>query len=152
MADASVSRPIAASPDVVWGLVSDVTRMGEWSPETTRGVWLKGVTGPAVGARFKGENELGKKSWSTTCEVVECEPGKSFCFRVLGGPFGVALWEYRIEPTDDGCVVTEDWTDDRGWLIRTAGKAMSGVAHDAEWTRNGMEQTLERLAAVAEAS
>lgn len=151
MPDVSASRSISADADRVWSLVSDVTRMGEWSPETTRGTWVKGATGPSVGARFKGENELGKKSWATTCEVVETEPGRSFCFRVLGGPFGVALWEYRIEPTDDGCVVTEHWTDNRGWLIKTAGKAMTGVEHDAEWTRTGMEQTLERLAAVAEA-
>ncbi len=152
MADASVSRSIAASPDVVWGLVSDVTRMGEWSPETTRGVWLKGATGPVVGARFKGENELGKKSWATVCEVVECEPGRSFCFRVKGGPLGVALWEYHIEPEGDGCVVEERWTDERGWLVRTTGKMISGVEHDAAWNTKGMEQTLERLAAVAEAS
>ncbi len=122
MADASVSRSIAASPDVVWGLVSDVTRMGEWSPETTRGVWLKGATGPA------------------------------FCFRVKGGPLGVALWEYHIEPEGDGCVVEERWTDERGWLVRTTGKMISGVEHDAAWNTKGMEQTLERLAAVAEAS
>ncbi|MDE0805452.1 MAG: SRPBCC family protein [Acidimicrobiales bacterium] len=151
MPDVSASRSISADADRVWSLISDVTRMGEWSPETTRGTWVKGATGPTVGARFKGENELGKKSWATTCEVVDADPGRSFCFRVLGGPFGVALWVYRIEPTDDGCVVTEHWTDNRGWLVRTAGKAMTGVAHDAEWTRKGMEQTLERLAAVAEA-
>lgn len=76
MADVTVSRRIAASPDLVWSLVSDVTRMGEWSPETERGVWLKGATGPTVGARFKGENQLGKKSWATVCEVVDAEPGR----------------------------------------------------------------------------
>lgn len=152
MSDTSVSRTIAADPHLVWSLISDVTRMGEWSPETTRGVWLKGANGPSVGARFKGENELGKKSWATVCEVVDAEPGRSFCFRVKGGPLGVALWEYRIEPTDGGCVVTEHWTDERGWLVRTSGKLISGVDHDADWNRKGMEETLERLAAAAEAA
>ncbi|MFN5603404.1 MAG: SRPBCC family protein, partial [Actinomycetes bacterium] len=28
-----VSKEITASPDVVWSMVSDLTRMGEWSPE-----------------------------------------------------------------------------------------------------------------------
>lgn len=135
----------------MWSLVSDVTRMGEWSPETRRGVWLKDASGPAVGARFRGENEFGKKSWSTTCEVVEAEPGKSFCFRVKGGPLGVALWEYRFEPAPEGCVVEESWTDERGWFVKKTGKLMAGVEHDAAWNRKGMEQTLERLAAVAEA-
>jgi hypothetical protein len=147
----SVRRSIDANADHVWSLISDVTRMGEWSPETTRGVWVRGASAPAVGARFKGENELGKKSWATACEVVECEPGRSFCFRVTGGPLDVALWEYHLEPDGDGCVVEERWTDERGWLVRTSGKWISGVEHDADWNRTGMEQTLERLAAVAEA-
>jgi len=30
---ASVNLHIDASPDQVWGLVSDITRMGEYSPE-----------------------------------------------------------------------------------------------------------------------
>ena len=38
----------------VWSLVSDVTRMGAWSPELEAAAWLDGATGPAVGARFKG--------------------------------------------------------------------------------------------------
>ncbi|HAS09465.1 MAG TPA: SRPBCC family protein, partial [Acidimicrobiaceae bacterium] len=54
MSDVSVSREIAAPPQRVWELISDITRMGEWSPETTGGKWLKGATGPAVGARFRG--------------------------------------------------------------------------------------------------
>ncbi|WP_436794251.1 SRPBCC family protein [Actinospongicola halichondriae] len=151
MSHVSVSRRINADPHTVWALVSDVGRMGEWSPETTRGVWLKGATDPAIGARFKGENELGKKSWTTACTVVEAEPGRSFCFRVASGPLGVALWEYRIEPDGDGCIVEEHWTDERSWLVKRAGKVVSGVDHDAEWTRAGMEQTLAGLAAVAEA-
>lgn len=149
---ASVSRTIAADPQTVYDLVSDVTRMGEWSPETTRGEWLKGATGPSVGARFRGRNRLGEKSWATTCEVVEADPGRAFSFRVTGGPLGVALWEYRIEPADEGCVVTERWTDERGWLVRTSGRWVSGVDHDAEWNRQGMAETLDRLAAVAESS
>ena len=29
------------------------------------GAWIKGATGPAVGAKFKGRNRLGSKKWST---------------------------------------------------------------------------------------
>ena len=46
-----VSTEIAAAPETVYALVSDITRMGEWSPETVRAVWTRGATGPAVGAR-----------------------------------------------------------------------------------------------------
>jgi hypothetical protein len=47
---------IDAKPAELYDLVTDVTRMGEWSPECVRCVWLDGATGPAVGARFRGSN------------------------------------------------------------------------------------------------
>ena len=57
----SVTRDIAASPAKVWEMLSDLPRMGEWSPENTGGKWVRGATGPAVGARFVGSNRNGKK-------------------------------------------------------------------------------------------
>ena len=43
-----------APPEKVWELVSDVTRIGEFSPETFEARWTRGSTGPEVGAYFKG--------------------------------------------------------------------------------------------------
>ncbi len=42
-----------APPAVVWGIVSDVTRTPELSPEISSWRWLRSTTGPAVGARFE---------------------------------------------------------------------------------------------------
>jgi hypothetical protein len=50
----SVTVHMDASPDRVWELVSDVTRVGEFSPETFEAEWLGGASGPEVGARFRG--------------------------------------------------------------------------------------------------
>lgn len=50
---------IEAPPDKVFQLVSDVTRMGEWSPECRRCRWLDGVSSPVVGTRFRGQNRRG---------------------------------------------------------------------------------------------
>lgn len=55
----SVSREIAAGPESVWMVLSDVPRMGEFSPENTGGSWIGGATGAAVGARFEGTNSNG---------------------------------------------------------------------------------------------
>lgn len=151
MADITVSREIAAPAEHVWGLVSDITRMGEWSPEATGGTWLKGASGPAVGARFKGTNEAGGKKWSTTCEVTECEPGERFTFRVTGGPFKVATWSYGFEPTGSGTRVTESWTDERHPVMAKLFGRITGVHDRLTHNQANMAQTLESLERAATA-
>ena len=66
MPDVEVTRIFAAKPEAVWSLVSDPTRMGEWSPENTGAEWIKGADGPAVGAKFRGSNARGRMKWKTT--------------------------------------------------------------------------------------
>jgi len=145
-----VERVIRADPGAVYAMVTDIERMGEWSPETETCEWTKGATGPAVGASFKGKNRNGKKKWSTNCKVVAADPGRAFAFDVTAGPFKIARWAYTFEPTPSGCRVTETWTDQRGRIATWAGKPASGVADRASHNRAGMEHTLDQLAAAAE--
>jgi uncharacterized protein YndB with AHSA1/START domain len=147
----TVEREINAPPEKVWELVSDLPRMGEWSPENTGAKWVKGATGPAVGARFRGRNQQGWRRWSTTGEVVACEPGRLFAFDITAGPLPVARWTYRLEPTAAGCRVTEQWDDHRKPFMHKLGWAASGVSDRTTYNRQSMEQTLENLAAAAEA-
>jgi uncharacterized protein YndB with AHSA1/START domain len=148
----SVSREISAPAAQVCAMVSDVTRMGEWSPENQGAKWLGGATGPKPGAKFRGTNRNGKKKWTTLGTVVDTEPGRRFSFRVTSKGLKVAEWVYTFEPTANGCRVTETWIDQRGWLVATLGKPVSGVADRAEHNRAGMERTLEGLSKVAEHS
>jgi Polyketide cyclase / dehydrase and lipid transport len=156
MADAestvSVTRAVNAPAEHAWALVSDVTRMGEWSPETTAAEWLGGATGPAHGAKFRGSNRNGAKSWKSVATIVDATPGRAFAFRVKAMGFDVAEWRYTFEPTPTGCVVTECWTDRRGALLRVMSPRATGVADRAEHNRGGMEKTLERLATAAEST
>jgi len=148
----SVTREIGAPAERVWAMVADVTRMGEWSPENQGGEWQGGATGPAPGASFVGKNVNGKKQWATVATVVDADPGRRFAFRVKAKGFKVAEWRYEFEPTATGCRVTETWIDQRGSIARVLGKPVSGVDDRAAHNRAGMEQTLERLAAVAEST
>ena len=150
----AVEQVVAAPPERVWDLISDVTRMGDWSPEAIGGTWVKGASRPAVGAKFKGRNKHGKRSWSTSCTVTDAEPGRCFGFDVDAGPLGVANWSYTIDPNPDGasCTVTETWTDRRGMLITKLGGVLTGVSDRATHNRSTMEQTLAALAKAAEAS
>jgi hypothetical protein len=54
---------MAASPEHVWSLVSDVTNIGRFSPETFEAEWLDGKTGPAEGVRFRGHVRRNGKKW-----------------------------------------------------------------------------------------
>lgn len=146
----SVSRDINAPAEQVWAMISDVTRMGEWSPEAVGATWLKGASGPTPGAKFKGSNQNGKKKWSTISTIVDADPGKAFSFRVTAVGLKVAEWRYAFEPTATGCRVTETWIDQRGKIVAQLGKPASGVGDRLTHNRAGMETTLERLAAAAE--
>lgn len=146
----SVTVHVAASPEAVWALVSDVTRIGEFSPETFEAEWLDGATGPAVGARFRGHvkrNGKGPTYW-TTCTVTVCEPGRAFAFAVGPGTKAVNTWRYELVPAGGGTEVTESFALAKTPLLRLYWFLLG-------WTRGrtnqkGMETTLQRIKAVLE--
>src|SRR3954469_24242902 len=97
MSDAEAMTTIAADPVKVYHLVTDLPRMGEWSPENTGGKWIGGGPGGGGGARFRGTNKRGPLRWSTTCEVTEATPGKRFAFDVTYGPITISHWDYTFD-------------------------------------------------------
>jgi uncharacterized protein YndB with AHSA1/START domain len=145
-----VSLRIAAPPERLYEIVTDIANMGQLSPECIGGKWLGGATGPAVGARFKGTNKRGIARWSTKNEVVEAEPGRAFAFETQQSG---TRWTYRFEPDGDGTVVTESRA---AWRSRPlvakvfSVLALGGVADHDDEMRDGMRATLERLKAIAE--
>jgi uncharacterized protein YndB with AHSA1/START domain len=141
-----VSREISASADAVWPLVSDLTRMGEWSPENQGGEWIKGATGPAVGALFKGRNSNGKRSWSTTVKVIEFDPPKRMAFALMVGKSAWCDWVWEVAPSANGCTVTHSWIDRRSKLANWLGGKVSGVTDRAAHNRANMERTIDALA------
>ena len=142
-----VTKEVNASPETVFALVSDLTRMGEWSPENQGGQWVKGATGPGVGAHFKGRNSNGKKSWGTMVKVFEFVPGNKIVFALMVGPSRWCDWVWEVAPSANGSLVTHSWIDRRSKFSNTLGRLVSGVADRSEHNRKNMEVTLEALAA-----
>lgn len=58
----------------VWAVVSDVTRVGEWSHECVGASWLGDAHQAQPGARFRGRNRSGLFRWGRICEIVSAEP------------------------------------------------------------------------------
>src|SRR3569833_518846 len=108
----SVTVHMAAAPDEVWALISDVTKIGEYSPETFEAEWLDGATGPANGVKFRGHvkrNGRGPVYW-TKCRITESEPGRTFEFAVQGPKDKpINTWRYELVPSGDGTDVTESF-------------------------------------------
>ena len=115
--------------------------MGDWSPETTSAEWVDGATAPAVGVKFKGTNKMGFYKWSTTPTITECEPGKLFAFDAGG-----TIWRYSFTESNGGVSVTESFrVESTLSKIYTIGPRRNSLI-------KGMQKTLERLKAAAEAS
>jgi hypothetical protein len=141
---------ISAPPGTLYDMVSDITRMGEWSPECTGGAWDDGA-GPWVGGWFVGQNRAGDFEWETRSEVVVAEPGHEFVFVVGGGAAGDVRWGYRFEPVGGATRVEESW------MVRSLSSYMADRSDDELLAirasrHEGMEQTLANLKRVAEAA
>jgi uncharacterized protein YndB with AHSA1/START domain len=143
---------IRADAGRVWSMVSDVRRMGEWSPETEQAEWIDGATGPAVGARFKGHNRKGRTRWSTTCEVIASEPGRTFAFAVGKVAKPETVWRYRFDPVADGVQVTESFelTKPLGFGSRLVTRVTTGVKDRPADMEEGVRATLAALKRAAE--
>ena len=146
----STSIDVAADPTTVWRMVADVTRMGEWSDETTACTWTKGATGPTLGATFTGRNRRGWHRWSTRCTVTAAAKGDVFAFLVSSVGLPVATWKYDMVASGTGCTVTETWTDHRPLVVKLAGRAMTGRPHMADDNLVSMRATLAALKVAAE--
>jgi uncharacterized protein YndB with AHSA1/START domain len=145
-----IFRDIAASPEDVYGAISDVTRMGEWSQECYACEWHEGFDGPVVGATFDGHNRYGDHQWTTQGKIIEAEPGRVFAFECSMMDFHYSTWGYRIEPTESGCRVTE-WSEDlRPESALEYSKRVSGIDDREGRNHETISLTLERLAAALE--
>lgn len=101
----SDSVHVEATPAQVYGLVSDITRMGEWSPVCT-GCWWDEGDGPSVGAQFTGRNEVPGRTWETRSTVVVAEPEREFAWEVGDG---FVRWGYAFAASETGTELTESW-------------------------------------------
>jgi len=142
---------IDAGPEAVYDLVSDITNMGRWSPETYKCEWLDGCTGPRVEARFKGWNKdsLGPipLRWSTVCTVRTAARGEEFAFQVRDSG---ATWTYRFEANGTGTHLVETREDGPKPVLAKVFNAV--VPRRDEKLREGMRETLARIKAAAEGS
>ena len=141
---------ILSPPSSVFRLVSDITRMGEWSPECRRCEWLDEDAGASVGARFRGYNQRGWLKWQMNCTVSAFEPDRVFAFEV-SRPSGQpqTRWRYELEPTEGGSILTESF--EVMWYNNIVTRLFyGGPQHRLAQLEDGVRQTLARIKVAAE--
>jgi uncharacterized protein YndB with AHSA1/START domain len=137
--DAPVSR--------VWALVSDLSRMPQWSPQSRR---MKVFGALRPGARTVNLNRRKFLFWPTTSRITEVIPEKKLAFRVDQNG---AIWSYDLEPTDTGTRLTESRHAENGVKPvsnMTVNAFMGGVPSFECELVEGMNQSLARIKAAAE--
>lgn len=150
MKPGSTQIVVEAPQEVVYQLVSDLTRMGEYSPECYRCRWLDGATGPGVGVRFRGSSKFRGFRWSRTGRITRMEPPSLFQFETLPDAIfhDATRWTYRFEPVQGGTRVIESYElIQPGWLATV----FDLVTRKPDAMVPGMQRTLERIKQAAEA-
>lgn len=112
--EGTVSLFIAGSPQELYDIVADVTRIGERSPECRTCAWLPGPPPATPGARFRGRNRSGRWHWSRVCEVVTADPGVEFAYRTIPERLDrtrhdSTTWSYTFTPEGRGTRVTHSY-------------------------------------------
>lgn len=101
----------AASPEAIWAVVSDVTRVGEWSHECQGADWVDGATSARPGARFRGKNRIGIRAWSRSNEVLTADAPRVLSWRTVPAPFfpDSTVWTITLEPTGAGTRIVQEY-------------------------------------------
>jgi hypothetical protein len=152
-----VTIEVAAAPERVWELVSDIAVIARLSRETKSVEWVDGAAGPAVGHRFRGVNEHeAAGQWTTESTVVVCDAPRAFQWDVGAAQAPAASWGYELQAVPAG-------TRLRGWgrlgpgpsnltkvIEKFPDKEERIVARRLEEFQAGVAKTLAGIKALAE--
>ena len=138
---------IDAPVSKVWQLVSDLSRMPQWSPQCRV---MKALGPLRQGATTINLNRRGRMYWPTTSVVTEVIPEKKLAFRV---PINRTIWSYELEPTESGTRLVESRHAENGTTAfsnMSINAMMGGVPSFERELVDGMNATLSRIKAAAE--
>jgi hypothetical protein len=146
-----VELDIEASADALYAMISDLPRIGAWSPECESVDWEGDVSAVVEGATFIGHNAVGpgrRIRYKRHGRVLVADPGREFAFITDEGGRESTAWRYQFEPRGDNrTLVTESY--EVRW-IPTWARILDVPTNRHKELVNGMRTTLQRLKAAAE--
>ena len=142
-AQIDIDAPVAK----VWALVSDLSRMPQWSPQCRL---MKSLGPLRQGTRTINLNRRNNMFWPTTCVVTEVMPEQKVAFRVNQNG---TIWSYELEPTDAGTRLVESRHAENGvtaFSTLSVNAMFGGVPSFERELVDGMNASLSRIKAAAE--
>jgi hypothetical protein len=102
---------VAASPDAVWQVISDVTRTGEWSHECGGVHWLDRATAAAPGVRFRARNRAGAVRWGRISEFVTVDAPHELAWQTVPTRLypDSTVWRFRLESVPEGTRIVQEF-------------------------------------------
>lgn len=149
----SDSIVVARDPQETYALVSDVTKMGDWSPVCKACWWDDPAAGAQPGAWFTGRNVTDERTWETRSQVVAANPGREFTWEVNDG---WVRWGFHLEPEGDGATrLTQAWhflpKGIAGFGEKYGDLAADEIQKRSDAALSGIPVTLAAIKAAAEA-
>ncbi|OBB82271.1 polyketide cyclase [Mycobacterium colombiense] len=138
-----IDAPVAT----VWGLISDLRRMPQWSPQCR---WMKPFGPVRQGTRTLNLNRRKRLFWPTTCTVVEIVPDRKLAFRV---DTNNTIWTYELEPSGEGTRLIESRHAENGvtaFSNLSVNALLGGTTNFERELLDGMNTSLARIKAAAE--
>lgn len=141
-----VELTFAVAPERLWDVITDISRIGEFSPECKAAGWLDAAApGPRAGARFQARNEFPDgHSVPVSCLVTEAEHPRTYAWMVL-------------DPRDDPKTPSSTWryellpgAEPGTTLVRhcfTHGSGASGARRAAQGDPAALQERLDVLRA-----
>lgn len=140
---------VAAPPERVWALLTDLSNLAAWSPETVRMVPLL-PGGLRPGQNYLGINRRKAVVWPTRSVVADVRPGERLVWDTTSSG---ARWVWELEPLADGTRVVHRRPVPRRLTLLSglvAGALLGGTEGHADELERGMATTVARLKAAAE--
>lgn len=154
----TVEVDIAASPEGVWELATDINIAAQFSKEFQGADWID-ADGPKLGASFRGRNERAEanRKWETTSYVVACDPPRVFAWNVNDRDEPSAQWRFELEKIPGGTrlrqsmVIGPRLSATGTAMVENPDKAAQILASRQEQHRGNMTLTIHGIKRLAEA-
>jgi hypothetical protein len=160
---ATESIRLSCTPEATWALISEIERMGEFSPECVEAWWVNGFPARSVGGRFEGRNRIQRGDaiyeWIRPCDVTKWSPPATFSYtvgdRFDGSPS--TCWTFSVQPDADAVTLRQEFahvadglSGIRGMAELDPPAARRVVADRLSQLHDAMRQTLTAMKLVLE--